>query len=407
MESGFALGVIVAISLLGFFALCAFFYLVVWGLAQVNLFWTVVPEGRAKAIELNGKFSRFIMSYKNHEFNGTFTYPDKIMIKKPGTTRARNCTPSPSPINQWEVIQKTHQSGAVVKEGFKSRYFGTLHWVGIWPIARVSSYDFTWTSLEQQPATRADDVTFALKTSQERIDYILVQEDVYAVVVKTIETKELLPVNAILFIPATVVNPYKARYTKQHWLEQIESLISDAVRSFFGRTEFADLIQRAKGDADGEDGEDPDHGRMTNDELGNILAEILIEFGVKIPYVGIRQVDPGSKAAEDFVIASGSVFVAEQKAKANKIEGRGLKERAESYYGAVSGIEGGPEMFQAEALKNSNVTVYAPSFGGGQSGFMVTHNISDKKPSKKATEPDKEDPTNESDNQTSPKKTEN
>lgn len=358
-------GALSALIVLGVITIPILGYLIAWALAQVNLFWTVVQEGQVKSIEVNRRFGRLIMSYENHEFNGQTR--SALSIKFPvwdAETNGwiwKNKKPKKSPLNMWEVIER--KEPPLPKSWFR-RNFGYLRWIGFWPIAKVGERRLTWTSLEQRP-NREGVTELVPVTTDQIVDYVVLQWDVYGLILKSIETEGLLPVDILLVLPARVVNPYRALYSVQHWLEVSENRIADAVRLFVGATGFMELIQRAKGD--------PERGKITDEELGGILATIFLEYGVEIPYVGIRRVDPASDVTKDFVLASGAVFVAERKAAANRIEGEGLRERVLQYYGAAAEIQGGRDMFMAEAIRDSRITVFAP---GDTNKFLPTYDTS-------------------------------
>jgi len=320
---------LITISML---AIPLFTALLVWGLAKLNMFWTIMQEAQAKAVVVNGKFSHLLMSYHGHVFKGETDEELKEWTDK------------------WDVIPVKNASD--IEEGPK---WGGLRWVGFWPFVHTYEYRFTWTSIEQRSnETEAGATEMVAVTSEKKIDYVLLQWDLYGLLIKTVETKEILPVDILLLMPAQVVNPYKALFRVQHWLEQSENMISDRVRGFVGTLEFKELIQRALSD------EEEKH-KIDDEELKGVLKDILNDFGVKIPYVGIRRVDPGSSEAKEFIKASGAVFVADQRAEAARKEGAGLRDRAKAYYEIVSGIEGGVQMFTAEAIRDSKLQAIAPN----------------------------------------------
>jgi len=348
-------GALYGAILLGFLFIPVLFLVLILGLAKYDMFWTVVAEGRAKAIMVNDKFEKFVMAYHGKKFKG----------KKEGDDW----------IDQWDIVGVDSDENA---DGYMQKLplIGGLRWVGIWPFARVYKYHFTWTSLEQQSGKddQTEETKLVANTTEvfEKSD-ILLQEDIYAVLVTDVETSEMLPVTALLQIPAKVTNPYKALFRVQHWLEQSENLIADKARAFMGGLPFANLIQRLKPN---DSGGTEKFEKITNIELDNVLETINTEYGVEIPHIGIRKIDPASDEALKFKEASGALYVADQKAKADKREGEGKRDRVTEYYTAVSKIPGGKEMFLAEAIRDSKLRVITTS-GSGVLPTVLTEDVSE------------------------------
>lgn len=313
--------------------------LIVWALAQFDIFFTMVRENEAKAVITNGKFVKFLMASRSLAFKG----------KTDGEW-----------VDRWDVVEmteiKTEQEERKLDKFSATRnMFGGLRWVGLWPFTQIYTYRFTWTSLEQLPGKEDEKTSLVAKTTDNNaIDYIMLKKDIYGLLLGKVETSELLPVNIMVQIPARVINPYKALFVSERWLEQVENLIADRLRLFVGKKSFSELISR-KGESE---------SIIDDEDLGGILGSIKDDFGIEITFIGIRKVDPASDKTEEFLKAAGAVFVADQNAKAAKIEGVGQKDRVTTYYGAVSKIPGGTAMLTAEAIRDSKLTVVTTSGGG-------------------------------------------
>jgi len=305
--------------------------LLILGLAKLNIFSTIVRENEVKIVIVNGKFAKFLIASHSFDFKKN---TGKKWVKW---------------VDQWEIVEVKKGSH---RKTDKLPFIGGLRWVGIWPFAQIHTYRFTWTSLEQLPKGEVSETNLVAKTRDETIDYIFIKKDIYGLLLKTVETRELLPVDILIQIPARVINPYKSLFIAERWLEQVENLIADRLRLFVGSKSFSDLIHR----------KEKSSGEITDADLGGILTTIKQKFGIEIPFIGIRNIDPGSKEAEEFVKAAGAVFVAEQRAEATRIEGAGQTDRITKLYLAASQIKGGKEMLVAEAIRDSKITVIS---GGG------------------------------------------
>ncbi len=352
-------GALYGAILLGILFIPILFLALILGLAKYDMFWTIVPEGRAKAIMLNDKFEKFVMAYHGKKFKGKIENDNWV--------------------DQWDVVNvnPNENTGGLLQ---KFPLVGGLRWVGIWPFAKVYKYHFRWTSLEQQSSEGNDGngdtkgtKLVANTTNEPEMDYVLLQQDLYAISVTDVVTSEMLPVTALLQIPAQIVNPYKALFNVQHWLEQCENLIADKSRAFMGGLPFANLIQRTK---PSKEGADETFDEIGDEQLGGILDSLEKDYGAKIPHVGIRKIDPASDESLKFKEASGAVYVADQKAKAEKREGEGKRDRVVEYYTAVSKIPGGKEMFLAEAIRDSNLRVVTTG-GSGVLPTVLTEDVSE------------------------------
>lgn len=356
----FVLGIYAGLWIVAVVAIPYAILFLIWGLAQIDLFWTVVRERQAKIVLKNEAFYWCFMSFAGHIF--VRDIPDFPNELPKGYKRK----------DPWDIVEDKWGVLAERSKQFRVFHFLTLslfrniRWMGLPPVHKIYRYRFTWTSLEQTEDKETGETEMRPVTTDLTLNYVLLQQDVYALLIKTVETKELLPVDIIAILPATVINPVKALFNVQHWLEASENRIGDELRLLVGRNTFLELVQRTKAKQERS-------RRITDDELGGILKTLLADYGVEYPYLGIRRVDPGSTEAKEFVKATGAVFVAERRARANKLEGGGLAGRARIYYGAVAAVQGGREMLTAEAIRDSKLTVLAT----GGTGLMPAITVAD------------------------------
>ena len=320
--SGIFLGMMALSIILTPFA-CLLF---IWTLAKLDMFWTLRTEGTCKAIMVNGVFKKFIMAYEYRRFQS-----------------------DTDTVDRWNVIDVNTQTQSTQT---KIPLIGGLSWVGIWPFEQVYKSRHTWTSLEQQQVEGSNDAALVAHTENKEISYMILQHDVYAVLITNVDTSEMLPVNVLLQISGRITNPYKATFEVQHWLEQSENWIADKTRALLGSLTYSEIVQYAKPDSEGE-------VKHIGDKLDDVLEKIKNVLGFDIDKVGIRRIDPASKETLDFIKASGFVYIADQRAKADVIEGKGKKSRVLDYYDAVANIKGGQgaSMMWAENIRDSNIRV--------------------------------------------------
>ncbi len=306
-------------------------------LAKQNLFWTYVEEGHAKAVMVNGQFHRAIMSFKGHIFANqdpekkTSVNDIEAKDNKDGSDGyKKKC------LHPWDIIEDEREKIGKNFFYFLFPFMKGIKWVGLYPFAKIYSYNFKWASLVEGKIIPEDKI----------IDYILTKSDVYSLTVLEAETKEgeLVPINMRIILTIEINNPYKSLFLVQNWLETIENQIGASVRKFIGTKALGELITV----------KDVKKEILSNDVLGGIPEQVEHEYGAKIKLAQISDMNPNDKNIRE---ATTKVYVAEQTAKANEIEGEGLAKRDTALYEAISKIPGGVIMFTAEQIAASGLKV--------------------------------------------------
>ena len=341
-------GALIAISMLlilGIPALIAIgVALLIFTLAGQNMFWTFVQEANAKAVMAGKRFEKLLMSFNGRNFKGL-----------PPKTNAGD-------LNQWEVFE--NKDYKLEPELYIARVFPFLRglkWVGIWPFIQVYEYRFTWTSREQvkNPVTGLTETR--LVTTEKYLDSILLQADTYAFIIVSVGTKEAVPLDIEVNFLAQVTNPYKALFEINHWLETSINQMTGQIRPYIGQLSFKEVNSFIK---DKKLGEVEEEEKSLDKHMEALLKIIHEKYGVEISNVMIVEASPNSQEATDAITAQAKVFVANQEAEAMGIIAEAQMKRAEKYYTTVSNIPGGPGMLAVEALRDSDITTYAPSGEG-------------------------------------------
>ena len=255
MES-FLFGVQIGASILTVVLAIFLPIVLVYFLAKNNIFFTIVQEGTAKAILKFGKFHKIIMIYTGYQLDAN-----------------------------WEVRSENEKdkNGKDIKFQPKPLRIGGLVWVGIPFVHSVYRYNFTWVSFEQ----REEGGKLVEKTvshTEEKIDYILVQDDVYYSFIKEAETDGMVPVDVDMLLTIGITNPYKALFRIQNWLEVTFNRAKPALRDFVRKSSFENLIKQGA--------DEFLEGTKVDEALKN-------EYGVNLKKVGIVNIDPaGDKKAE-------------------------------------------------------------------------------------------------------------
>lgn len=255
MES-FLLGIYVGLVLVGVagsvFGIIALLYF----LARNNIFFTIVREGTVKIILKFDQFHQAIMTYKGYVLDA-----------------------------EWNVQEKS---------GAGSIGFGGLKWIGIPLIRSVYKYKFRWTSFEQGEE-QGKIIQKIIHHPDEIIDYILVQDDVYYSFVREAETKGMVPVDVDLLSTIRIVNPYKALFRVQNWLEATQNQLKPALREFIATQEFEDLV-----------GQKEEVGVKATKLLKETGIRDTLEqdYGVRIKKLGLANINPAGERGGKYVEAA-------------------------------------------------------------------------------------------------------
>ena len=255
MASGGFIGMIV----LGF---CLIYF---WW-APNNLFWTFVPEGRAKIIVRADEARKVLIQWKDHILATESSEDGSIDV------------------------------GDVIEGHTPKRFFGGLRRYGKWPLDDVYVFDFSWINMAQNGKVEIHE--------RETLDYVLLKEDVYLAVLSNAEDKELLPVDIRLVLTIRVINPYKAVFVIQNWLEAVINRILPAVRNIFTEDTYKNWISTEK---------DLAKRIIEHEQTRDFLdKECKKGYGVEVKAIEVIDIDPG----EDYRKATLAEYLAErEKAK--------------------------------------------------------------------------------------------
>jgi len=308
----FLLGIYIGLGIVCLAAIVFALIVLVYFLAKNNLFCTFVEEGTAKAILKYGKFHKIIMSYEGYNLN-----------------------------DNWEVIAKPG----------KETQLGGLKWVGIPFIHSVYRYTFKWVSFEQKE--EEGKLVQKAISHEEEIDYIIVQDDIYYTFVREAEARGMVPLNIDALLTIRILNPYKALFRVQDWLEATQNQFKPVLVGYTGQKSFEELIEAQKQVGD------TVHELLRTSKIDEDIEE---DYGVHIKKIGIVNIDPASERGEKYVEAASKQWEAEKEAKRLKSVYEQIQELGDDglLLRAIEGIE--------EASKGQGNLVIFP-FGSVQSMF--------------------------------------
>jgi len=219
------------------------FLIIYFYLAPRNLFFTFVDEGSAKAIVKGGEVVDMLIQWKGHTLN-----------RDPGE-------------DQWKVIKG--------RESYHP--FGGLRYYGMWPIYDVYIYNFKWTGVTEDGKVESH--------PKETLDYILLKEDVYWAKVEKAEDKNKVPLTLELLFTIQVVNPYKALFNIENWLEAVINRGRAQARNIITHDSYEKWIDNQLA-----------IGEKITEQMGR--EEFLERYGIDIRKIEVKDINPPENIRE-------------------------------------------------------------------------------------------------------------
>jgi hypothetical protein len=267
------IAVLFPILVLAFFCVAYFFL----AKPSQNRWFTFVKEGTAKIIVRGEAYDKTIIQWKGH---------------------------------------KLDENGDVIEcDDEDKSFFGGFKYYGLYPIKDIYVYNFQWTGVAENGEI--------VHHPKETLDSIVLKDDVYWAEIKAAEDKDLLPLTLELVITACVVNPYKAIFNIQNWLETVINRIKPWARDAVTHDIYSNLIQDK--DRIGE------QIYKTLDKSGLIKGEFLERYGVKVRKIEVKEINPPDEYRETTL----QKYIAEREREAIIVKADAEAKRLEIVYGQI------------------------------------------------------------------------
>jgi len=277
-------------------------FLIIWfKLAPRNYFFTFVDEGSAKIIVKGGEVSKILIQYKGHTLD-----------------------------ENYNVIP-----------GKEYHLFGGLRYYGFWPINNVYIYAFQWSGVRENGEI--------VNHPKEIMDYILLKDDIYWTKVENAEDKELVPLDIEVILTIRVVNPYKALFKIQNWLEATINQIKPVIRQIITEKSYEEWIAEKKY-----------LGETILKEGKDIIDSVKDNYGVEILKIQIKDIDPVPvDTLTGIRAATIKRYLAKKEKERIEIGAEAEAERIRTIYNAIE--EGKEYIRTLEALeKSTNKFIFFP-----------------------------------------------
>ncbi len=231
------------------------FLLIYFKWAKNNLNSTFVSEGTAKVIVKGGEVVGMLIQWKGRTFD-----------------------------REWNVI-----------EGDDGRHpFGGLRFYGIWPVYDIYLYRLRWTNLHADGTPAEHD---------EILDSVMLKDMVYYMEIDGAEDEDKIPLKIGLLLTLRIINPYKALFKGQDWMELLNRM-QPLFREHVAGVAFENLIkerQKVGGDL----------WKKLNEE--GLIQEFEDDYGIGFKEGGIEMKD--ITPPPDYQKAATQRYLAEREAE--------------------------------------------------------------------------------------------
>jgi len=218
---------------LGVWVLVLFgFGLLIYYAAQHKKYFTAPREGSVEFVMAGNSASRMLLVWRGHKQAGKEFRPQK------GQSH---------PFDQYEIVPGEEDRGMLYYLNPLNwmEPFG-IYWVGIWPFFKIYRYDFIWTEdyLDEQtgkivPKTRS--ATRDKPTEGGPTSFIYVNDFNYYIVASNVKTVTSLPLNITVVITVRIVNPAKALFSGEDWLQRTNAAIGQMIIRYTGKLTYEQI----------------------------------------------------------------------------------------------------------------------------------------------------------------------
>lgn len=226
--------------------LSALFVFVWYYAASTNRFFTFVKEGTVKVVVKGDAAVKALIQWRGHT----------LIMKRKSDPQGKMAQ------DVWDVI-----------EGKEWHLFGGLRYYGFYPIKDIYTYWFQWSGVSEDGKV--------VHHPPELLDFIILKDDVYWALVDKAEDKNLLPLEIELLLTVRIINPYKALFVIQNWLETTINRVKPAVRPLIPAEEYNYWIKKKEF-----------LGEQILEKTGALRDELAQWYGIEIKKTEVKDINP-------------------------------------------------------------------------------------------------------------------
>jgi len=206
----------------------------VW--APMNFLFTIIPEGMARIIVKAGAFDKVLIQWKGY------------VLDQDG-----NVVPGQEP---WRPL---------------GDLLGGLHFIG-WPFRQVYVYRLRWTSVREDESEVPHD---------EVLDQVLLKDHQFLVKTADAEDSEMVPLTLKILLVMRVMNPYKAIFRVQDWIEMVFALMKPVFREYCGQHLWQEMTAQKQ---------QMGAALLADLQATGVMARIADLYGVNLSWIGVKDV---------------------------------------------------------------------------------------------------------------------
>lgn len=256
-------GIYIGFGIIGAFGFILFLILFIRFLGRHDIFFTIVNESTAKLILKFEGFHKIKISFSGHDI-------DK---------------------ETWDIrTYREDEEGEF--ENHEPKFFwlkkifslGGLRWLGIPFMHSIHKYEMYWLSFRQKEENG--------RLVQEAVphggilDYISLKDEIYFAVIENAETKDGIQVDMYFQLTLRVINPRKALFEVENWIEACLNLFRPVLRNFIATKTLEQLIGMK------EDGTEAERNRKRTSEAKEMIDQAEIDKHILARY-GIQMIEHG------------------------------------------------------------------------------------------------------------------
>ena len=316
--------------------------IIYFSLASRNRWFTFVKEGTAKIVVLGDKVVDVLIQFKGYTLDDDWNIILEDTWTKNGKTLIEKKDKLYEKIGKKEVEVKKEEATEPRKEPWHP--LGGLRYYGFYPFKDIYGHEFRWTGVteDNKPDPHPSEEEREKGILKEHLDYIMVKDDVYYAILEEAEDVALLPLDLGLLFTIRIVNPYKALFKIENWLETVLNRSRTKVRNIITNKAYDDWIKNP---------EAIETGIKTKLKEKDFLEKEFIDrYGVEIRAIEVKKINPPDECREATLKGRVAEYdrkriLVEADAEAKRLErvGEGESKRIEKVYGTIIkkyGIEG-------------------------------------------------------------------
>ncbi len=282
MLSGSIIGTIIALPLMVMIVLGIGYFV----LARYNAFFTIIEEGYSKIVLRAGRFKRVLIQWEGYTLD-----PEGNIVKIGVPIKEGLEVPEGTP---GATIYRAPTSFELFLMG--NLFGGFWLFSLVWPFDSIHTYKFEWVGVDTDGQPRRHEPRL--------VDYVFLKDDLYYRFLGKIEDVNKVPLDFETVFTIRVLNPSKALFRVEHWLENTLNRIVSELRKIVGKFSYEDITTK-----------EGTIGKIL-EQLQVLLDNLRREWGVLVREIRFIRIDPPEEIRQDTI----KMYLAQREAERIVVE---------------------------------------------------------------------------------------